>query len=539
MERQEISKGSGLNTNAYRVISYGLVAAMMACAATTLVSLLGQFNPDWQPRYLILLCLIVSLDRLYTYRLFRDWMFLSREWLIRLGTEWIILLALTKLMVGLSHGWNAFLAEIPRWQQDFSNNFFDMEFRAILVLVVIAWLVSGNFAALLEEIGPEQIHSSLWDLQDYGIGKALPARRRLVGQYFSIGTVLVILTAVNRLDLRSLFYKQSLTLLTDIPSWAFGGASTLLYFMLGLALLSQTQFISLHVRWNIQHIPVNGKLAKQWAIYSIIFLGLVALAASLLPTGYIMNPLLVLSYLLDQALLVLVWIGQFIFGVYIFILVFISSLFGQPPPAQKDKEPPPPPLDLSSLGAAAASGPDWWQIIKTLIFWAVFLGVLFFAVRQYLRQHQDVLDRLRTLPGWRFLVQAWNWLRGMWAQAKTIIVELVESGRERARQLAPWTGFGDGFMSLRGLDPRQRIYFFYLALVRRGGEKGLPRYRSQTPDEYAAALNAALPDSGDDIHALTQAFITARYSRQPVEAAQAQSAGNTWERIRRALRGRR
>jgi hypothetical protein len=540
MESQEVSKGSGLNTNAYRVISFGLVAAMIACAATTVVSLIAQFNPAWQLHYLIALCFIVALDRLYTYRLFRDWMILSKEWLLRFCTEWIILMALTKLMVGLSHGWNAFLAEIPLWQQDFSNNFFTDEFRFILIFVVITWLVSGNFAALLEEIGPEQIQNSLWDLQDYGLVKALPARRRLVGLYFSLGTTLVILTAISRLDLRSMLYNQSFSPRIEIPSWALGGASTLLYFMLGLALLSQTQFISLHVRWNIQRIPVNGKLARQWAVYSILFLVFVAIVVSLLPTGYSMNPLLALSYLLDKVILVFVAIGEFMVAVSLYVLTFLFNLFGMPPPEPQKKIPPPPPpsLNATSIGATA-TGSDWWQIIKTMIFWAVFLGVLFFALRQYLRQHQEILVSLRKLPAWRFLTQVWQWLRSMWTQAKNILVEVVESGRERARQIAPWSGFGDGFMSLRGLDPRRRIYFFYLAFIRRGGEKGIPRSRSQTPDEYAAALNTALPETGDDIRALTQAFIAARYSRQPVEAEQAQSAADTWERIRKALRGRR
>ncbi len=538
MDSQEISTRSELNIHTYRLVSYGLVAAMMACAAITLTSVIHNMNPDWQPSYLALLCCIVALDRLYTYRFFRDWMFLSKEWLVRVGAQAIVLIVLAKIMVGLSHGLDAFLTEIPLWREDLTTYFFNDELGFALIVVIIVWLVCGNFAEYLEEIGPAQLQSSHLDLARFGLEKNISARQRLVSLYFSVGVVLVFLTMLDRLELHALIYSATFSSLINIPALAASGGSTLLYFMLGLALLSQTQFISLHIRWNTQQIPVNGKLAKQWAGYSLLFLGLITLLVILLPTSYGIEPLKILGSLINTVLLVYFAIGQAVLFLLVYVLGLIYALFGKEPPAPPEEAVPTPTPELPPEAAVATAGPDWWEIAKTLIFWAIFLSVLFFALRQYLQQHQEILEKLRKLPAWRFLEQVWGWLKGIFAQTRSELSNAVQAGRERARQLFTGQGFGDGWINLRRLDPRQRIYFYYLAFIRRGGEKGLPRDHSQTPDEYAAALQTALPAADEDIHALTQAFMSARYSRQPVEAQQAQSVENAWERIRKVFRSK-
>jgi hypothetical protein len=105
------------------------------------------------------------------------------------------------------------------------------------------------------------------------------------------------------------------------------------------------------------------------------------------------------------------------------------------------------------------------------------------------------------------------------------------ASRFEGRRIFPRTDW----IRLRSLDPRRQVYFFYLAMVRRSAEQGLPREPSQTPSEYASALERALPAVGEDVDALTAAFVEARYSRQEVDAGRAKIARTTWGRIRRAL----
>ncbi|RPH55467.1 MAG: DUF4129 domain-containing protein, partial [Chloroflexi bacterium] len=148
---------------------------------------------------------------------------------------------------------------------------------------------------------------------------------------------------------------------------------------------------------------------------------------------------------------------------------------------------------------------------------------------------------LRRMPGGSLLAKIWGWLRGMFASARSGIAKIVETGRERlrARRASSKDLFGAGFLNLRRLDPRQKVYFFYLAFIRRSGESGLPRSLSQTPSEFAAALDTTLPEAGPDIEALTAAFVEARYTPHPVEPHKASLVKTAWERIRKALQGRR
>lgn len=543
MDIPAISDEARSSEKTFRLISYALVALMMACAALTVVSMLSHLFPPWQPWFIAVICFLVALDRLYTYHIYKDMTFLGPDWIADMATQWFVILVIAKLITSLSRGLEAFWAEIPLWQKDFATYFFNNEFMMVLVIVILTWLVCGNFASLLNEIGLSQ---ALIEQDAFIAAQGKPsARERLLSLFFTTGSILVLFTALARLDLRAILAGRSGSFFVELPALAGGGASTLLYFMLGLALLSQTQLMALHVRWNIQRIPVSSKLAGRWALYSALFLVAMAVVVSLLPTSYSLSPLAVLGYLLNLIFILLVFVlqvvFQFVLAIILLVLTPLFLLLGLKAPDNgegvKPPDLPPPPTNAGN----APLTPDWFEYVKSLAFWAVFLGLLIFAVTQYLRQHDEALDALRRLPGWRFLEQAWQWMRGLWASARSSVSRVVAAGRERllssslpAREL-----LGNGFINLRRLDPRQQVTFFYLALVRRGAESGLSRRESQTPYEYAATLERALPDADQDIDSLTDAFIEARYSRRPVPPEKASLVKRTWERLRKALRGKR
>jgi hypothetical protein len=75
-------------------------------------------------------------------------------------------------------------------------------------------------------------------------------------------------------------------------------------------------------------------------------------------------------------------------------------------------------------------------------------------------------------------------------------------------------------------------------MIRRSGEQGIPRQPSQTPAEYALALEKELPEANDDISSITDAFIQARYSKSEVDSGKAEHAKTLWGRIRNALQNR-
>jgi hypothetical protein len=120
------------------------------------------------------------------------------------------------------------------------------------------------------------------------------------------------------------------------------------------------------------------------------------------------------------------------------------------------------------------------------------------------------------------------------ADALTTGLERIRARRAGRKE----SGWG-GFINPHRLDPRQQVYFFYQALIRRGNESGLARGLSQTPYEYASTLDDALPDVDEDVDAMTEAFVEARYTPRVVEEHKAGLVRTYWERIRRALRSRR
>jgi hypothetical protein len=177
-------------------------------------------------------------------------------------------------------------------------------------------------------------------------------------------------------------------------------------------------------------------------------------------------------------------------------------------------------------------------LVKALLFWSFFIGIMIFSIRQYLRQHEEVLAALRKLRAANFLIGIWAWLRGLTRAAGKRLTGALEAGRARILGIKTPGGInlGSGYFSLRGLDARHKVLFFYLALVRRAGERGLARSDSQTPAEYAASLDSALPGVDGEVNALTDAFVQARYSRAAVETPGAEQARGHWEHIRAALR---
>jgi len=533
---RNLSQAARSNEFTFKLTSNALVALMMTCAAFTLLSLIERVAPDWQPTYLPVLCLAVALERLYTIRRFKNMSIFSKEWAIAMLSEWVVILLLIKLVSGLSHGAAAFLAEIPRWTQDFNHFFLTADFILALVLVVLTWLLSGSFARLLAEMDLAQ--AIQMELNPAIPDGRPPARERLMSLILSLGTALIMITGLVRVDLRTFLQNPAEFSFAALPALAGGGASTLLYFMLALALLSQTRFIDLHTRWSVQKIQVNHRLGQQWTAYSLAFLAIMAALVALLPTSYSLKTLTILGQGLELLTNLLFSIAQGIITVLIFIISLVFSLFGRtpgtiaPPPIQEK-------LPEIAAAAQAAAPPDWWNTAKTLAFWAIFLLILLFALTQYLRQHDEILLALRKMAAQTRLTRLWNWLGKLFTNVQKGISRSLQAARERLRAAVGASALPVGsYLSTRRLDPRQKITFFYLALIRRGGEKGLPRRPSQTPYEYASTLERALPEVEEDIDTLTQAFIEARYSPRPVETEQVNLVKNTWERLRKAFRKR-
>jgi hypothetical protein len=527
------------NEAVFRRVSSLLIAAMIACAAMTAGILFNQFLSYWNPWTMAVLCFFIALDSLYTRQRIKNQPSLGSSWLVVSGTQIVMIFLVVKVAMSLSRGVKYFLSEIPLWSQDFYQNFITFELLAGLVLAVIAWFVGSYFGELLDAMGMEQalIDQSI-EVPDE---RSQPnAHNRLVSLIFSILIILVMFAALVRVDLTGIQDFGEGIKIIQMPPLSGGGASTLAYFMLGLALLSQTQFISLHTHWGLTRIPVSGNLAGRWALYSILFLILLAIIAGLLPTHYSMGFFSTLGYWLDFLLSILFFIGQVIFSLFVLLINLPFLLLGKEAPLAKNAPASPEIPTPPALEVAITTSVPWLGMVKTIFFWLFFLGVVIFTLSQYLRQHEEVIAGLRRIPGWKYLARFRSWLQSLFAGMGRKISRITKSGREWTSALNASRRFiaQGGYINPKRLTPRQKIYFYYLALIRRGGEQGIPRQPAQTPWEYARTLDRALPTAEDDIDQLTDAFVEARYSRHAVGNEDANRVKKTWEKIRRALQGK-
>jgi len=460
----------------------------------------------------------------------------SKEWAFSFLAEWIVIIMVVKTSVGLSHGGEVFLAEIFLWVKNFIRYFVTLEFLFALAMVTTIWVISGYFARILDEMSSEQVYKQV-EISGETIEQA-SARERLLSLIFGTGSILIIITALMRVDLGELSLKQGISLLNAIPSLQGGGASTVLYFMLGLALLSQTQLIELHNTWSQQKIPVSRPVARRWTFYSLVFLALLTAFISIFPTSYSLGILATMQYIFGIFFGILFFGTQVIIFVILVLLDLVFILFGgtrqviRPPALPRQL----PNLPTSIPGSSGQAG--WLDVVKTLLFWSIFTGIMIFSINQFLRQHHEVLDAIRKMRTTRLLLKLWQWLLWLGLVAKRGIASTLTAGTTRIRKNGGASGYEPGIInfSIRLLEPRQKVRFFYLTLIRRAGESGLARKGSQTPDEFAASMKTALPGVDTEINSLTGAFVQARYSPAPVEKESADQARSLWNRIKAALK---
>lgn len=509
-----------LNERATTAISFLIVSGMMMCAAIPVLQLARRFAPGWEGSYLVSASGLVAFEALVAWRAASQLTFPGLRWFLYRGAELIVIFISLKTWLYSRRGFDQFWADLPRWSENF-NNFFDGEYLFSLLVVLTAWVVGSWFASVLMELEGDE---HLWD-REHGeplFSDRAEARRQLIGGIFVLGGVMLALTALVRSNL-SFLGIQAAYLRTGL-------LNVVLYFVLGLILLSLSQLAVLRARWSLERIPLRSNLAARWAVYTLILLIVVAAVVSLLPTNYSLGLLGTLNFLIG-GLVALFYLVILLMGVIFGLLLrLLALLFGGqvlPRPIAPPPMLPPPPL-------APATSITWVEVLKSLFFWIVFLGILGYSIYYYLRQRQDLLVHLRRLPGWSWLVQALRWLGGGVGRLNRNLVEVIQAGWRRLHPAT--TRQSPGYFNLRRLSPRERVQFFYRAMVRRGGESGVPRKPAQTPFEYESTLRPAVPESEGDLSELTRAFVQAQYSPHPITSENAVEAQGYWERIKKALR---
>jgi hypothetical protein len=95
-----------------------------------------------------------------------------------------------------------------------------------------------------------------------------------------------------------------------------------------------------------------------------------------------------------------------------------------------------------------------------------------------------------------------------------------------------------GWLGLRGLDADRQVRYYYLALLHRAEEAGLPRKEAETPLHYAPRLAEQLEADDENraaIADLTDAFVQVRYAGDHVAPDRLMRIKQVWRQLKKKL----
>jgi hypothetical protein len=431
------------------------------------------------------------------------------------GVEAVILFLMLRSLLGILRG------PQPEAVVDSYYGQMDGELFALVIITALTWLGSWRFASdllELETLDPALDREVIQDIAESQVA----IRRDLIALTLIAGVGLTFLAGLLRLYLRTNPQADTGSL---VGLWHI-----VIYFFLALILFSRTRLNLLRSGWVWEKVPIARGVGTRWITYTLLLLAVAVVVAVVLPTQYSLGLLSTLGYLLNFVISVLQLIVYTILGL---IISLLSRLFPDLPPASA----PPPPPELWTSTPGDSPPPTSADFIQSLIFWVVFFVVAGYVLTQYLRRRPDVVEWLKHLPGMGLLVRAWRRLHA-WFGGLTQQLEDLREARRRARQPAPARSVSapQRWINPRRLSPRQQVRFYYLAMLRRGGERGHVRQPTQTPYEYARALESQIPEIDQDVDGITEEFIEARYSRHDIAPEHAGLVRRYWERIKRALK---
>ncbi len=509
---------------------HALLLAMMVTAGLGFIRFGGFLVPGWERNGVLLVTGLVSLEALVSYRIVRGLSPLESNKLFYWLGEWVVIVILVKCFTELRFGIPFFLADLAQLSVDFIPAFFTGDFLLNLTVVFLVWLFTTSFARDLAALEGDV---DLLREVDVPINRSA-VHRSILNRVLMLGLLLVLLAAVMRQD-RFPDLNPSPASLNDI-------AFVFIYFLLGLVLLSLTNFASLRATWSIEKAVIQRDLASHWILYAVIFLvGLTGLAA-LLPTRYSVGLLDALAYLISLIVFAFQLILSGFVLVYLLIEKVLAALFrllgGDTTSPDLN-----PGFNIQQFlqRSPQAASPAWLEVAKTLIFWVVLAGLVVYALVQFVKQHRSLTEMATGSRLWQWLAAVSRWLRDLFQHASASVRASIQAGVQRlgSRRAARKPKERWNLINLRRLTPRQRVLFYYHALVRRAGERGVSRRPWMTPSEFSQTLKSELASQGESVSTITDAFIEARYSQHEVPEEFATRVKAAWNRIRSMLRNRR
>ena len=508
-----------------------LSSLMLAALVAVVTGPIHRFVTTWQPIFLVGACFLVALEAGLIHHAFRKQQMWVDEFLRYVVPEVFVMLILMRLATTLGLGAATLADDARRWLYD-PLSIFDIPFLLAIIAGFLVGLLAHVIMRDLLELEPRTYERPASESDDSQVMLAIARQDRAaalarISTRFVLGGVLLLLAlGIEAVNIERITAP-------GLPISALSSAAALIYFVSGFLLYSQARLALLRARWRIEGARVADNVPQRWTRISwLIVAGVVGLAA-LLPRSYGLGLLATLQQslgLLGYAIILIGYVLTSVLSLLAILPILLLSLLtggnsnnGQLPPIEPLVPPPEPP-------PAAAAEPRLWA---ALVFWICMLLLAAYAIGIVFQRNPGLLRALTSRGPLAWLLARLAWL---WRDTRSWAGQATERARTLLRRQVALPQMRIPALRLSRLAPRELVRYFYRSTLRRAASGGLARGPSQTPYEYSAAFAGRLPEAERDIAELTDSFVLAEYSPQPIGEGDAKRARRPWERLRRRLR---
>jgi hypothetical protein len=512
-----------------------LIVILATCLNIALLTFLRRFVPSLAPpvyQTLIALGIVAALVGCIT----STWLAQPSQRARRTAgyrmAEFALLILLTRIVLWILTG------DIPTLGALFTTplaSLFDGLFIIAAIIVTISWVVATEMSRDLLDMAlrPDEIKAAKsGTLYRETVQPGYTDRQTLLNSFATRwvigGIVLVILATGTNVG----FSGRGFVAIANQNVAPAVIIAVVVYFLVGLMLLSHGQLAILRARWALEQTPSRDTILRYWPAYAMVLLLVIGGLAALMPFGGTYWLATAITFIIGAVYFVVFGLMQLIgvlFALVMSLLPFRESAEVAPPPPMPSLAPPP---------AADAASSEFLEIAGSTVFWLIALLIVGYAAYVYF-----------TDKGFHFTWLKWLWqmLTGRWRQATSAYqswqrdrIHTQDGDRERGRDgRRRWFSWGK-----RKLEPDAQIRHYYLSLLKEAESKGIERQQAETPFSYAPRLLASLSSDSETptsetstaVDELTGAFIQVRYTDEKFDVGKLPLMERFWQHLRQALR---
>lgn len=415
--------------------------------------------------------------------------------------------------------------------------FVDGLFLGTTIALIVVWQMVIQTTRLFGELALDQAEAAYYARTFDGHGletrPTITDRGKLIAlflqQWLFGGLILVVCAALSTFDLQDSAAIRSFFGIGRLPLPQQMLLSLIFYFLTGFLLLSQGRLALLNARWLINGVQKNEQLERSWYRFSLWLLAVVAFVAAFLPLGSTIALGRIVAAIIQGVTAVITFIIALFIGLLslLFTAPNESANFYPAPTAE--------PLFLPTPSAPAEAS-ETIKMVTSSAFWAVAIVLTVLAFMFFLRERGLAINKNTWQQWWTAVTLWWRTLWQKMARQTAAVRQAIQARRQRPAKKLLNLPEVRRFIRLSALSPRDQLRYFYLTTVERAGQRGVARQQSETPLEFAQDLKKNWPDAEVDVEKLTDAFLQARYSPQPIEAKQVNPIKVHWKRLRARLR---